>query len=564
MTTTLPDAETVALEDLRPNLLGPTWERGDDGRFVLPEYTLGWQIAGWVLEYLNNEDGEPWVYTNEQLRFLLWWYAVDESGRFLYRTGVLQRLKGWGKDPFLATICLIELCGPSRFSHWDENGSPVGKPHPVPWVQLAAVAKDQTANTVKCFAYMMSGKFRSEYEIDAGQEYIRALGGKATLEILTSNYRRAEGGRATFVLLNETHHWISSNNGHNMFDTIDGNVTKGKSTYGMNRYLSITNAYLPGEDSVAERQRRAYMDIVEGRAVDTGFLYDSIEADPRTPLSEAALRVVIPTIRGDSHWLDVETIISSIMTTTISPERSRRMWLNQIVASTDSLYKVSDWSALAKGHEGETLSKGDPVVLGFDGGKSDDATALVAIRTTDGFIQPLLIEEKPAVSERGDGWEVDREKVDATVHWAFQYFDVKAMYCDVALWESYLHSWEEQYGKTIACPSKGERGPFTWDMRGAMRKVTLAHESLMRSILDGRLCHGGTWGPNRSLNLALERHVFNARRRDNPIGVSFQKESRESPKKVDAYAALMLAHAAWTDFRQKKTDKPRTGRVWGF
>jgi hypothetical protein len=35
------------------------------------------------------------------------------SGRFVYRKGVLQRMKGWGKDPLLAVICLVELVGPS-------------------------------------------------------------------------------------------------------------------------------------------------------------------------------------------------------------------------------------------------------------------------------------------------------------------------------------------------------------------------------------------------------------------------------------------------------------------
>lgn len=37
---------------------------------------------------------------------MLWWYAVDDTGRFIYRKGVLQRLKGWGKDPHLAVISL--------------------------------------------------------------------------------------------------------------------------------------------------------------------------------------------------------------------------------------------------------------------------------------------------------------------------------------------------------------------------------------------------------------------------------------------------------------------------
>ena len=70
---------------LEPTYLGPTWDRNDDGSWHLPIFTLGWQIAGWCAEYLLGEDGKPWRFTREQLRFILWWYAVDHTGRFIFR-----------------------------------------------------------------------------------------------------------------------------------------------------------------------------------------------------------------------------------------------------------------------------------------------------------------------------------------------------------------------------------------------------------------------------------------------------------------------------------------------
>lgn len=85
------------IEALAPNFIGPTWKR-DSAGWVLPDRscTLGWHIAGWCHEYLHGADGQPWVFTPEQFRFLLWWYAFDDDGIFIYRRGVLQRLKGWG------------------------------------------------------------------------------------------------------------------------------------------------------------------------------------------------------------------------------------------------------------------------------------------------------------------------------------------------------------------------------------------------------------------------------------------------------------------------------------
>ncbi|WP_328676703.1 hypothetical protein OG905_23275 [Streptomyces sp. NBC_00322] len=47
----------------------------------------------------------------------------------------------------MAVVSLVEFVGPSRFSHW-EDGQPVGVPHPQAWVQIAAVSRDQTRNTM--------------------------------------------------------------------------------------------------------------------------------------------------------------------------------------------------------------------------------------------------------------------------------------------------------------------------------------------------------------------------------------------------------------------------------
>ncbi|MEU5259011.1 hypothetical protein [Amycolatopsis sp. NPDC021455] len=90
-----------------PVTLGPSWKRDEDGKFILPQLTLGWQVLGWTADWLQHGDGRPWRYTDEQARLTLWWYAIDDTGRFLYREGVVQRLKGWGKDrsPHLDLVC---------------------------------------------------------------------------------------------------------------------------------------------------------------------------------------------------------------------------------------------------------------------------------------------------------------------------------------------------------------------------------------------------------------------------------------------------------------------------
>ncbi|HEX7164371.1 MAG TPA: hypothetical protein VF223_24400, partial [Trebonia sp.] len=70
-------------EKVTPFTIGPTWKRGPDGKFVLPEFTLGWHALAWTGTYLQHHVGAPWRYTPEQARLTLWWYALDPAtGRF--------------------------------------------------------------------------------------------------------------------------------------------------------------------------------------------------------------------------------------------------------------------------------------------------------------------------------------------------------------------------------------------------------------------------------------------------------------------------------------------------
>lgn len=90
----------------------------------LPELSLGWGVLDWCSTYLAQPDGAnkgaTWQFTNEQARFLVHFYAVDDHGKFLYRRAILERVKGWGKalwsPPSAAPNCwgLSTLMGSMR------------------------------------------------------------------------------------------------------------------------------------------------------------------------------------------------------------------------------------------------------------------------------------------------------------------------------------------------------------------------------------------------------------------------------------------------------------------
>ncbi|WP_165218194.1 terminase [Schaalia sp. ZJ1691] len=519
-----------------PVVYGPSWRRDEDGSFVLPEHTLGWGIVQWCTEFLEPLDPEQEVFTFtlEQLRLILWWYAVDEDGKFLFPShGVLQRIKGWGKDPLLAVLCLVEAFGPSQFLGWGGDGEAVGKRRPNALVQIFALKMEQTANTFDMFHQLIGDKLRSQYGVDVRLQIIRGCRNTARIEVKTSSFRSTEGNRATFCVLNETQHWLPSQNGDNLRNTVEGNLSKMRG-----RSIAITNAYKPGEGSVAEREREAYVKTLEGEIRDSGLFYDSLEAPDHTPLSERVFKIVYSMVRGDSYWCDPESAWTSTMSPTRPTSESRRMFLNQVWQPEDSLYSSAEWKRIERK---ATLAKGDRVCLGFDGGKSDDSTALVAIRVSDGLMVPLLLEEKP--EDMRDRWEVDRGRVDSKVHEVFRDYDVVGFFADVALWESYIADWSLDYGERLIARAS-ERSPIAWDMRSKKRSAML-HEQFMSAILNKRVSHGGP----RGLALAFRRHVLNVVRRDTAWGVSFSKPGRESKRKVDMYAAAMLAYGAYQEYQ---------------
>ncbi|OKI71421.1 terminase [Streptomyces sp. MJM1172] len=519
--------------------------------------TLGVWAYLWCSKYLLQPDGpdagSPWRFTPEQIRIIKRWYEIDENGRFVYRQGTIRRLKGWGKDPFTAALCAFEFVGPCRFSHWDADGMPVPKAQNSAWVQIAATSKDQTRNTMTVFPGLFSEECIEKYGIDLGKEIIYSAVGNR-IEAVTSSARALEGGRASFNLLNETQHWVEANGGHSMAMTIAGNLAKSRG--GGARSMEITNAPLPGEDSVAERTYHAWSKLRD-KDPETprraGVYYDSVEAPASVVLGDReSLEAGIRAARGDATWLDIDWIISTIYAGTYPAYQSRRMFLNQLVTDEDSLISPVAWDAC---QTDESLKRNDRITLGFDGGSTDDATALIAMRMSDRLVQPIGIWEQPD-GPAGEGWEVPRDQVVDAVHNTFANYDVVGFFADVALWESEVESWSEEYRTRLHVKASG-KSTVGRDMRGGLPELTQANERLVAAVEAGAIRHTG--------HHTLKRHVMNAKRKINRFGVSFTKEHRESKRKVDGYAAMLLADLARHNLVESgKLKRPRSGRVWGF
>jgi phage terminase large subunit-like protein len=135
----------------------------------------------------------------------------------------------------------------------------------------------------------------------------------------------------------------------------------------------------------------------------------------------------------------------------------------------------------------------------------------------------------------GEGWEVPITEVDYEVRQAFEKYKVVGMFADPAKWESYIAQWEADFGKNLKVKSTVNH-PIEWWMTGNRSYLVVrALEQFQNAVIDKELTHTGQ---------ALTRHVLNSRRRLGRSGMSIAKEHPESPNKIDAAVAAVLAYQA--------------------
>ncbi|MFE3122351.1 Terminase [Streptomyces hydrogenans] len=543
-----------------------------------PEYegefpSLGHQLVEHIEEYLCHGPGDI-IGTSIELddefyAFVVKAYRLNpETGKRVYNRAFLSRAKGRAKSELAGMLVCAEALFPVRCDGWDANGEPVGRPMQSPVIRCMATEEGQAGNTYDNVSTMMEYVAEHHGDTYPGIDFGKTSSTSSRVilhhqrgEIIpsTASALSKDGGRESFCVFDETHLYVLPTL-HAMHRTVRRNLRKRRAAEGW--ALETSTMYEPGQNSVAEATHAYYKAIRDGRIRDAeaaALLFDHKQAPDGTDLTDrdellAGLRAAYGPA---AEWMDLDGIISDIWDPQSAPSDSRRFWLNQPVAAEDALLDPGDW---AKCVSEDRLQPGDTIVIGFDGGKTDDSTVLCALRVSDRLAQPLGIWEKPE-GPLGKNWEVDRVAVGELVEHAFGTYDVVGFYADVKLWESYIDTWSEKYADRLLVKAT-PKSPIGYDMRGHGQELTKATEALVQAIEDQQIKHTD--------HAALNRHVGNCRRRPNRWGVSFGKESRESPKKVDGFAAMQLADMArrallaspeWAKRKKKRT---RTGRVHGF
>lgn len=512
-----------------------------------PELTIGWDVIRWCEAFMLSPmaDGSPLRLTTEQCKFIAWWYAVDDTGRWLYRRGVLRRAKGWGKDPLAAVLALVEMLGPCRVAGWDSAGEPIGGPAASPLVAVAAVAKAQTINTTSMLDVVAGPDLVARYRLRLGLSGLSrgrtAAGRKAELHPITAAWRSSEGARVTAVLASETQHWRATNGGHEMAAVLARNLAK--SPDGAARMLTITNAHEPGEDSVAERDHEAW--LAQVRAVELNpdadpvdILLDSREAVVDDRFNVRDRRQMVPALRasyGDSVWVDVERQAAEAADPEMSEAHVLRFLLNRITAGARRWTSPSILDA-AESYD-PIPDAGTAIAVGFDGSRTTDSTAIVCTSMLTGYQWVAGVWERDWTL---DEWEIDDTEVNDCFERIFSTFVVARAYGDPAWWEEDLAVWCGRWDVFAAYEMRG-----THAVRAA-RAVTAYRGALSRTPPEARW--GGHNGPilrQHCLN-AVERPLTGTANDDGRLH-TIAKTSRKSRDCIDVAVAAVLSWTARLD-----------------
>lgn len=229
-------------------------------------------------------------------------------------------------------------------------------------------------------------------------------------------------------------------------------------------------------------------------------------------------------------FLSLENLISRFRDPTVARYEFERYHLNRWVSAPDAWIALDTWMSrrhkydLEPNRPGMIWPKGGTSIwIGFDGSKSRDSTALVGC-TAEGHIFVIKTWER---DQRNPDWTVPRNEVDQEVDKAFARWDVKLMQCDPPRWEREVEDWTERYPKRVLAFDT-----FVYE------RMAPAVGRFHDAVMDDTLTHDG--------DPVLTRHIANARTKETRWGLVIQKEHKDSPRRIDAAVAAVLAHDGLT------------------
>lgn len=257
--------------------------------------------------------------------------------------------------------------------------------------------------------------------------------------------------------------------------------------------------------------------VEHGRAGDdAAFTFTEYAAPEGCAVDDReAWRIANPALSCDRPFLSEDGLLAAMRT--IREPVFRQLRLGQWVTGSEAWLPFGAWDDC---EAARTVDARTRVVLAFDGSASGDSTALVGC--TVGPDPHIWIEgmwENP--NERG--WRVPRDDVDNAVAVAFDRYNVVELACDPWGWRSEIETWSKRHG---------ERRVLEWNTAAANRMAP-ATDRLYQAVVTQGLSHDG--------DPRLAAHMAHCIAKRTPMGDLVSKDKKNSPRKIDAAVASIVA-----------------------
>lgn len=218
---------------------------------------------------------------------------------------------------------------------------------------------------------------------------------------------------------------------------------------------------------------------------------------------------------GFGDLIDPDDFASAVNITAESEFRTKR--LNMWVSSMTTWFPAGVWET--RTDFARTIEPGTKVVLGFDGSRNGDATALVIVTVEEQpHIDVIGVWERPL--DASPDYQVPRAEVLEAIRKACRDYQVLEIATDTYLWQTEMQELD------------AEGLPIVQISQSAAHMVP-ATQRFYEAVMTNGMTHSG--------DLTLARHVSNAILKQTSSGAVLSKDSKGSPRKIDAAVASVMA-----------------------
>jgi phage terminase large subunit-like protein len=269
--------------------------------------------------------------------------------------------------------------------------------------------------------------------------------------------------------------------------------------------LAISTPPKAGDDGVMRRL------VDHGReGVDPSFYFTEFAAPAGCPVDdEAAWAVANPALDDFLH----RDALRATLPPKMRENAFRRYRLGQWVGVDDAWLPDGSWAACADATK--LISDGAEVVLAFDGSFNGDTTVLTV----------ATVAERPHVDLvelwEAAGRQVPIVDVEAAIRAACRRWRVLEIAADPFRWARSLQLLDGEGLPVLEYPQSPGR-------------MTPATARFYEAVVNGQLTHSG--------DSRLARHIGNAILREDARGARLAKERKDSPRRIDAAVAAVMAH----------------------